>query len=129
MSGRVRDFDRLLLEAIDEGLSVLGEEPRSAFYQFLTTMHSLPREDIPGRVDDFSNGLKKALGGAYPVVQRIILRKLFQKLGSSFHESPGLELVDYVSEAKQRFEIFAQQQSMEEHNLDHRKSKKGQTAG
>ncbi len=92
-------------------------------------MHSLPREDIPGRVGDFSNGLKKALGGAYPVVQRIILRKLFLKLGSSFHESPGFELVDYISEAKQRFEVFAERQSVEEHSPDNHKSKKSQMAG
>ncbi len=129
MSTKVREFGQLLLEAIDDGLSVLGEEPRSAFYQFLATMHSLPREDIPKRVEEFSNGLKKALGGAYPVVQRIILRKLFQKLGSSFHESPGLELVDYVSEAKQRFEIFAQRQSMEEHATEYQRSKKSEMAG
>ncbi len=129
MSGRVREFDQLLLEAIDDGLSVLGEEPRSAFYQFLATMHALPREDIPEKVEEFSKGLKKALGGAYPVVQRIILRKLFQKLGYSFHESAGLELVDYVLEAKQRFEILPQRQSVEEHTTEYRRSKKSQMAG
>jgi len=126
LSVKPQVFNQLLLEAIDDSLSVLGEEPKGALYQYLATMHSLAREDIPEKLDEFSGGLKKALGGASSVIQRIILRKLFQKLGSNFRESPELEFVDHVKDARRRFDITAQRQSLQEHMADYGRSKKAQ---
>src|SRR4029077_334334 len=87
MSVRSQPFEQLLLECIDEGPSVLGNEPRQALYQYLLAICSLPREEIPGRVPEFAAGLRKSLGGASKVIERMILRKLFQKIGSSFRET------------------------------------------
>lgn len=126
MSVKPQVFNQLLLEAIDDSLSVLGEEPKEALYQYLLTMHSLNREDIPDKLGEFSGGLKKALGGASSVIQRIILRKLFQKLGSNFRDSPELEFVDHVRDAKRRFDITTQRQSLQEHMADYGRSKKAQ---
>ena len=126
MSVKPQVFNQLLLEAIDDSLSVLGEEPKEALYQYLLTMHSLNREDIPDKLGEFSGGLKKALGGASSVIQRIILRKLFQKLGSNFRDSPELEFVDHVRDAKRRFDITTQRQSLQEHMADYGRSKKTQ---
>ena len=128
MSVKPQVFNQLLLEAIDDSLSVLGEEPKGALYQYLLTMHSLNREDIPDKLGEFSGGLKKALGGASSVIQRIILRKLFQKLGSNFRESPELEFVDHVRDAKRRFDITTQRQSLQEHMADYGRSKKTQVS-
>ena len=113
----------MLLDCIDEALSVLGNEPRQAVYQYLSTIHSLDREQIPNRVDDFAAALKKALGGASRVIERLILRKLFQRIGSTFREVADLEFTDYVGEAKRRFEITSSK-----HNdpLEGLRSKKGQ---
>lgn len=129
LSAKPQVFNQLLLEAIDDSLSVLGEEPKGALYQYLATMHSLNREDIPDKLDEFSGGLKKALGGASSVIQRIILRKLFQKLGSNFREAPELEFVDHVKDAKRRFDIMTLRQSPQEHTADYARSKKSQLHG
>lgn len=118
-----QSFDDLLLECIDEGLSVLGNEPKLAVYQYLSSIHALDREQIPEKIDEFSAGMRKALGGASKVIERLILKKLFQRLGSNFKETSNLEFVDYVSDAKRRFEF-----SSAKHNdaLDNLRSKKGQ---
>lgn len=129
MSTRPQVFSQLLLEAIDDSLSVLGDEPRRALYQYLATMHSLDREDIPEKLEDFSEGLKKALGSASLVIQRIILRKLFQKLGSSFRESPQLDFVDYIEDARRRFDIGRQRQAGQNTSPDYIRSKKTQVPG
>ena len=129
MSTRLQPFEQLLLECIDEGLSVLGNEPCQALYQYLLTIFSLPREDIPGRVPDFVAGLRKSLGGASKVIERIILRKLFQKTGSSFRETIDTEFTEYVADARQRYEILSHRHGIVEDSTDSTRSKKGQITG
>ena len=126
MTTRAQPFERLLLECIDEGLSVLGNEPRQAMYQYLLTICSLPREEIPGRVTDFVAGLRKSLGGASKVIERIILRKLFQKTGSSFKETIDTVFTEYVADAKRRYEILSHRHGVPEDSTDSVRSKKGQ---
>lgn len=129
MTTRVQPFESLLLECIDEGLSVLGNEPRQALYQYLLTMCSLPREEIPGRVVDFTAGLRKSLGGASKVIERIILRKLFQRIGSSFRETVDTEFTEYVSDARRRYDILSHRHGVAEDSTDPTRSKKGQITG
>lgn len=129
MIARAQPFELLLLECIDEGLSVLGNEPRQALYQYLLTICSLPRDEIPGRVADFAAGLKKSLGGASRVIERIILRKLFQKTGSNFRETMDTEFTEYVAEAKRRYEMLSRKHGVEEDSTDVTRSKKGQITG
>lgn len=129
MSAHSQPFEQLLLECIDEGLSVLGNEPRQALYQYLLTICSLPREEIPGRVADFAAGLRKSLGGASKVIERMILRKLFQKTGSSFRETIDTEFTEYVADAKRRYEILSHRHGVAEDSADPARSKKGQITG
>ncbi len=125
MSGRSLSFPQILLESIDEGLSVLGNEPREAVYQFLRTICSLPREDIPDHVPEFAAGLRRALGGASKVIERLILRRLFEKTGSSFRDVPDTDFNEYVLDAKRRFEIVSHRH---EDPAEGTRSKKGQVS-
>src|SRR5438876_12187674 len=97
---RAQLFEQLLLECIDEGLSVLDNEPRQAMYQYLLTICSLPREEIPGRVTDFVALLRKSLGGDSKVIERIILSKLVQTTGSSYKETIDTDFTESVADAK-----------------------------
>jgi hypothetical protein len=126
LSARSQPFEELLLESVDEGLSILGNEPCQALYQYLLTICSLPREEIPGRVADFVAGLRKSLGGASKVIERMILRKLFQKTGSSFRETIDTEFTEYVADAKRRYEILSHRHGVAEDSSDPLRSKKGQ---
>jgi predicted CopG family antitoxin len=119
-------FSQVLLECVDDGLSVLGNEPRKAVYQYLFTIHSLEREQIPDKVDEFASGMKKALGSSSRVIERLILKKLFQRIGSTFREVQDLEFADYVKDARRRFEA-----SSTKHldPLEGARSKKGQISG
>jgi hypothetical protein len=123
---RAQPFSQVLLDCVDEALSVLGNEPRLAVYQYFATIHSLDREQIPDRIDEFATGLKKALGGASRVIERLVLKKLFQRIGSTFRETEDLEFGDYVRDAKRRFEITSTKHS---DPLEGLRSKKGQVTG
>lgn len=122
----MQSFNELLLDSIDEGLSVLGNEPKLAVYQYLSSIHGLDRDVIPEKVDEFSAGMRKALGSASKVIERLILKKLFQKVGSNFKESSNLEFTDYVMDARRRFELTSAKHN---DSLDTLRSKKGQVPG
>ncbi len=92
------------------------------------TMHSVRREEIPDRLGDFTRGMKKALGGASSVIERLILKKLFQGVGSSFKDAQGLDFADYVNDAKRRFEMIGQMRFGRSEYLDSGRSKKGQVS-
>ena len=116
----------MLLESIDEALSVLGGEPQQAVYQFLQTICGIPKLEIPDRVNDFAIGLKKAIGGASKVIEKLILRKLFEKTGSVFREIQDAEFTDYVADAQRRFEVISHRH---EDVTEGTRSKKGQVSG
>ncbi len=128
MNQKGQPFSELLLEVIDDSLSVLGDQPRQAVYQYLMTMHSIHREEIPDRLEEFMSGLEKALGGASSVIERLILRKLFQRIGSTFRETQNLEFRDYINDAKRRFEIARHRQGSQDEFLYPNRSKKSQVS-
>ncbi len=104
----------------------MGEEPKRALYQYLFTIHSLTREDIPARIGEFVLGLKKALGAASKVIEKLILKKVYEKIGSTFQESHGLEFGDYIEEARQKFEIQRQRLVGVGDSSEYGRSKKAQ---
>ena len=103
---------------------MLGNEPKLAVYQYLSSIHSLDREQIPEKVDQFSAGMRKALGSASKVIERLILKKLYQRIGSTFREVSDLDFTDYVAEAKRRFELTSRHSDPADV-----RSKKGQIPG
>ena len=78
---------------------------------------------------DFAGGLRKSLGGASKVVERIILRKLFQRTGSNFREKMDTDFTEYVADAKRRYEMFSNRHGVGDDSADPAGSKKGQVAG
>ena len=103
---------------------MLGNEPKQAVYQYLSSIHSLDREQIPEKVDQFSAGMRKALGSASKVIERLILKKLYQRIGSTLREVSDLDFTDYVNEAKRRFELTSRHSDATD-----LRSKKGQIPG
>ena len=78
---------------------------------------------------DFVAGLRKSLGGASKVIERMILRKLFQRIGSSFRETIDMEFTEYVADAQRRHEILSRRHIAAEDSSDSTRSKKGQITG
>jgi hypothetical protein len=55
-------FDQLLIEAIDEALSSLGEPVKNAVYQHLQNDFSIEKDKIPSQIEEFSNIIHKIFG-------------------------------------------------------------------
>ncbi len=93
---------RYLMEAIDEGLAVLGDGLRPMIYSHLEQHAHLPRDEIPDRLDAFSRALKETFGIAGGVIERLIARRLFAKLDLRYWQRGEVGLVEYVENAKLR---------------------------
>jgi hypothetical protein len=63
----------LITDAVDKGLSKLGQSPKDAIYETLKTDFSMQRKDIPTRFAEFSSILLDNIGpGTKPVLQYIV---------------------------------------------------------
>jgi hypothetical protein len=93
----------LLLGAVDEELKrVFREEGVAVIYSFVESMYELKRELIAEKPEVFSAGLQRLLVSAAPVMEKLILQKLYDRLGLRFVERKGYEFSDYVRELRER---------------------------
>ncbi|MFB3889810.1 MAG: hypothetical protein ACE14S_09995, partial [Candidatus Bathyarchaeia archaeon] len=106
----INDFDLLLLETIDETLSSLGERLRNAIYHHLEQQFSLPREEIPSRIEEFQDALEKLCGIGARHLEVTSIRILHAKLKSrnctDVTDLGGNELTfqGYIERKRQDFE-------------------------
>jgi hypothetical protein len=74
------NFIQALQEAIDEALSTLGEEGKQAVYHHLERKYNLPKEEIPYRIERFSEVLETLFGTAAKILQTLIMKYLFKRI-------------------------------------------------
>lgn len=89
-----------MLEAVDEGLLILGESGRQAIYFHLQNLYSLKKEDIPNNLKVFADGLRKIFGQGAEVIEKRTIKTLYNKLGINYEEKRKLDFLDYVENAK-----------------------------
>ena len=79
-----KEFDGILLEAIDEALLSLGQNVQMSIYFHLETKFGLPKQFIPDRVSDFSNAIEKIFGPASKKIEILIMKFLNEKIKCSY---------------------------------------------
>jgi hypothetical protein len=70
----------LLLEAIDEALSSLGETPKKAIYYQLETAFNIKTKEIPNKIDDFSRALERLFGVGAKHLEIVFMKNLYAKV-------------------------------------------------
>jgi hypothetical protein len=96
------DFDNLLLEAIDEGLSSLGESSKQAIYFYLEKIFKIKKEDIPYKIETFAGAIETIFGPGANFLEIQIMKRLYEKVGVAFkwHGSKNLTFTEYVTAVK-----------------------------
>ena len=97
-------FGSAVVGAIDEGLLVYGEVVRRALYYFVEAKHHVKREQIPDRIEDFHKTIGELCGYGGRVIERLIAKSLYSRLGLEFPEHKDWTLVEYVRHAKKEIE-------------------------
>lgn len=93
------DFKKVFIEAVDNGLLALGESPRNAIYFHLERNLKLKKEEIPEKVEKFLEGLENIFGPGSRIVEKVIVKDLYTRLGLEFEEKKNFEFQDYVRQA------------------------------
>ena len=100
-----KDFDELLLEAVDEGLSSIGESAKQAIYFHLEKSFNIKKNDIPYKIEDFAAAIEKIFGLGANVLEVLIMKLLYEKVGRTvqLHEPKDFTFTAYVTAAKRSF--------------------------
>ena len=94
------EFAKVLIEAVDYGLRVLGESSRKAILYHLEIDYSITRAMIPEHAEAFAKGLEGIFGAGSLVIERSILKCLYSKLGLKYEEKKNCRFIDSLNKAK-----------------------------
>lgn len=110
-----KQFDKALLESVDEALSSLGEKAKTSIYFHLEHKFMVRKQDIPFRIEDFSDALERILGPGAQSLEILFMEKLHSKVEAAIkwriHEwpeskwtIPEMTFSGYVQLMRQNFE-------------------------
>jgi hypothetical protein len=95
-------FSQVLLVAIEEGLSSLGNSPREAIFYHLEASFQLKKEDIPMNLIEFKEALEEMFGPGTVYIERLITRRLCEKFGLNLEDSDTGGLLVCVENVKKQ---------------------------
>jgi len=100
-----KDFDRFLLEAVDEGLSSMGESSKLSVYFHLEKGFKIKRLEIPHKVEEFACAMEKIFGLGANFLEILIMKSLHEKIKRNVQlkNSKNFTFAAYVAAAKQSF--------------------------
>jgi hypothetical protein len=105
-----KKFEQILQDSIDEAFLTLGESVKTAIYFHLEHKFMIVRQEIPSRIDDFSDSLERIFGLGARHLEVMIMKNLHNKI-SCFYEwngpnwlVPDLTFKQYVELARLCYE-------------------------
>lgn len=95
------EFAKILIEAVDYGLRILGESSEKAIFYHLEKDYFITKRKVPEHPEAFRKGLESIFGAGAIVIERSILEYLYSKLGLKHEENRNLRFVDSLNKAKE----------------------------
>lgn len=105
-----KKFESILLESIDEAFSTLGENVKKVIYFHLTEKFMITKQEIPSKIDDFSDALEKIFGLGARKLEILIITKLHNKISCDYEWKgpnwlvPDLTFSQYVELSRSYYE-------------------------
>jgi hypothetical protein len=93
------DFQRIMLETVDETFSSLGKKAKQSIYFRLKNSFGTTRENIPTEIEKFATAIEKIFGPAAQLLEIQIMKRLHKKIGARIKYYPkqkNLTFVDYL---------------------------------
>lgn len=97
-----QNFENFLLEAIDEGLSSLGESSKQAIYFHLEKSFKIKKQEIPRKIEVFADAIEKIFGSGADFLEILIMKRLHEKIEGKIElqKSTDFTFNEYVSLVK-----------------------------
>jgi hypothetical protein len=73
------EFQKILVEAVDESLSSLGESPKQSILFHLENTFKIKKQEIPDKIASFDVALQKIFGPGANFLEMLIVKKLSEK--------------------------------------------------
>jgi hypothetical protein len=111
-----RDFEQLLLEAVDEELTSLGESSKQALYFHLEKGFNVKKDEIPYKTEAFVDAIEKIFGLGANYLEILIMKRLYEKIGQGVKVDgcKDLTFTEYVTVAKRSFLVKEKPENKEE---------------
>lgn len=105
MAAKSKDFGKLLLGSIDDALGSMGESAKQSVYFHMERTYKVARNEIPENLPQFQEGLEKIFGVSARLMDILIMKNLYAKVGHPFimEKNQQLEFIKYVNAARQSF--------------------------
>lgn len=101
---KTKQFNELLLTAIDNAFTSLGESVKKSIYFHLEERFSLKRTQIPSQLKKFQDAIEQIFGSGARFLEILIMKNLYKLSGISIKiEDTQICFIDYVKEVKQAF--------------------------
>jgi hypothetical protein len=97
-----KKFKNILVAAVEEGLSSLGDSSKEAILFHLETSFKIKKERIPENLQEFEKALEAIFGPGTQYLEKVIVRCLYEKLGLEFKEEEDCSLLKDVEQLKKR---------------------------
>lgn len=94
------DFSKILLSAVEESLSSLGDSSKQAVFFHLEASFKIKRESIPAQLTEFTDALERIFGPGAPYLERLIVKNLHEKLGLKFEDARSWDFLTCVDNVK-----------------------------
>jgi len=96
------NFSKILLAAVEESLSSLGDSPKQAILFHLEASFKIKKENIPTNLTEFSKALEGIFGPGASYLEKLIVKRLHEKLGLEFEDSEERNFIECVDNVKKR---------------------------
>ena len=105
MAAKDKKFDEILLSAIDEALTSLGESAKQSIYFHIKKKSGVSSSSIPMNLEEFQAGLEKIFGVGSRFIEILVMKNLYAKIGQPMEMSKDcqLEFMEYVAAAKRSY--------------------------
>jgi hypothetical protein len=99
-----KHYDELLLSAIDETFSLLGDLCKKTLYVHLEKSFHITKKDIPYKIEEFTNAIESVFGVSVKIIKIQILKTLHKK-SPCFNYFPKRDIIfnEYLKALSQAF--------------------------
>jgi len=96
------NFEKILLSAVEEGLSSLGDSSKNAIFFHLENSFKIKKEKIPSNLKEFKEALEGIFGPGATFLESMIMKSLYDKLGLDSKHAQNMDFLSCVNDAKWR---------------------------
>ena len=92
-------FEKLLIDAVEEGLSSLGDSCKDPIYFYLKRRFQVEKQEIPYKIEAFTRALEEISGAGARLIEIRIIEALHQRVNQFkyFPKQRDITFAEYVT--------------------------------